>query len=135
MNFLTCDKNRITSADNSPKVWLIPFLWMEKQKIVLSELPLLIPLQIHRQKHGQNPTNEGSNSFQVMVFQSNSTNFKTTSHLCICDHCLIDCGPCSLFSLHELRRQILRKIFLCSEVEINGPISDDQTEDASDDLL
>ena len=66
------------------------------------------------------PTIEGSDSFQVMVFQPNSTTFKAASHLCICDHCLIDYGSCSLLSLHELRTQTLEKISLCFEVEING---------------
>ena len=41
---------------------------------------------------------EGSDNFQVIVFQSNSTTFKAAFHLCICDWWLIDYGSCSLFS-------------------------------------
>ena len=37
--------------------------------------------------------------------------------------------------LDRLWTQTLKKIFLCSEVEINGQNSDDQTEDVSDDLI
>ena len=48
--------------------------------------------------------------------------------------CLIDYGSCSLFSLHDLQTQTLKKIFLHSEVEINGQNSDDQT-DVSDDFI
>ena len=68
-----------------------------------------------------------------MVFQPNSTTFKAAFHLCICNHSLTDYFmSCSVFSSHKLRTQILKKIFLCPEMEINGQNSDDQTEDVSD---
>ena len=43
-------------------------------------------------------------------------------------------GPV-LYSLHELRTQTLKKIFLCSGMGINGQSSDDQAEDVSDDFI
>ena len=80
-------------------------------------------------------TIEGSDSFQVMVFQPNFTIFKAAFHLCICGHWLIDYGSCSPFCSHELWTQILKKIFLRSEMEINGQISGDQTENVSDEFI
>ena len=41
---------------------------------------------------------EGTDNFQVMVFQSSSTTFKAAFLLCICDCWLTDYGSCSLFS-------------------------------------
>ena len=46
-----------------------------------------------------------------IAFLPNSTTSKDVSHLCICGHCLIDYGSCSLFSLHKLRTQTLKRIF------------------------
>ena len=46
------------------------------------------------------PTIEGSDSFQIMIFQPHATTFKAAPHLCICDSCLTDYG--SLFSLHHI---------------------------------
>ena len=80
-------------------------------------------------------TIEGSDSVQVMVVQPNSTTFKDAFHLCICDQWFIDYGSCSLFSSHELRTQTLKKIFLASEMEINGQNSNDQAEDVSNDFI
>ena len=42
-------------------------------------------------------TIEGSDSFQVMIFQTNFTTFKAAFLLCICDRLLIVYGSCSLF--------------------------------------
>ena len=42
---------------------------------------------------------------------------------------------CSLFSSHELRTQTLKKIFVPSEMEINGQNSDEQAEDVSYDFI
>ena len=58
-----------------------------------------------------------------IALQPNSTIFKTASHLC----CLLDYDSNSIFSLHKLQTQTLKKIFLRSEVEIKGQISEDQT--------
>ena len=56
---------------------------------------------------------KGSDKFQVMVFNSNSTLFKAAAHLCTCEKCLQDYGPCHLFSSFELRTTQRRKIQLC----------------------
>ena len=77
----------------------------------------------------------GSDSCQVIVFQSNSITFKAAFHLCICDLWSIDYWSCSLFSQHKLQTQTLKKIFLHSEMEINGQNSDNQAEDVSDDFI
>ena len=78
---------------------------------------------------------EVSDSFQVMVFQPNFTTFKAAFHLCICDNWLIDYASCSLFSSHKLQTQTLKKIFLRSEMEIDGQNFHDQTENVSHDFI
>ena len=81
------------------------------------------------------PTIEGSDSFQVMLFYPNSTTFKAASHLCICENCSITYGSCSLFTSYELRTVQLKKIFLCSEEDVQGQMSDEPLENDPSEFL
>ena len=43
------------------------------------------------------PSIDGSNKFQVMLFEPNSTSFVAANRICICKTCKTKYGMCSLF--------------------------------------
>ena len=59
-------------------------------------------------------TIEGSDSFQVMIFQTNFTTFKAAFDLCICERLLIDYGSCSLFLARITNTNIEKDLSLFS---------------------
>ena len=61
-------------------------------------------------------TIEGSSSFHVMVFSPNATTFKAAPRLCLCDHCKLDYGSCTLFKSYELKIKELAPTSLRSNV-------------------
>ena len=79
-------------------------------------------------------TIDGSDSFQVMFFKPNSTTFKASPYLCICEECLADYGSCSSFSSYEPQVCLLKKIQLRSEIlPFEG--HNEEVDDGSEDFL
>ena len=60
----------------------------------------------------RDPTIDGSDSHQFMVFKPNSRGFKVAPCLCVCDSCLIVFGSCALFTKYQLQTCTLNKMLL-----------------------
>ena len=48
-------------------------------------------------------TVDGSSEFHVCVFSPNSTHFKASPRLCMCEKCVVKYGSCDLFTAYELQ--------------------------------
>ena len=64
--------------------------------------------------HFRYPTIEGSSKFHAMVFTLNSTTFKASNILCMCDQCEGEYGSCVNFPECQLFAQPLNKGYLRS---------------------
>ena len=58
----------------------------------------------------------GSSEFQIMVFIPNSTRFKASPRICLCDLCMTEYGSCPLFAHYEVHVQELNQISLRSRI-------------------
>ena len=58
------------------------------------------------------PSIDGSNKFQLILFEPNSTSFVAANRICVRDTCKMQYGTCSLFKRYELDIVLLKKTTL-----------------------
>ena len=58
------------------------------------------------------PSIDGSNRFQVMLFEPNSISFVAANRISMCETCITQYGMCSLFKKYELDIVLLKKTAL-----------------------
>ena len=80
-------------------------------------------------------TVDGSSLFQIIIFVPNSSTFKASSRLCLCDRCKVSYGSCDLFKEYHLEVQILNQVSLRAYVKPVTPLEIVGKEEGNDFVL